>query len=86
MGARGPTGAAHSWTETPARVIGKISDVRGRETERGGAKKKESEADEHFNQRKSRAVRFVSLTIMIRRDNAYTVAGTKFQMSNNTPS
>lgn len=43
MGAQGPTGAAHSRTETPDRVIGKISDVRGRETERGGAKKKNSE-------------------------------------------
>lgn len=40
MGARGPTGAVHSRTETPDRVIGKISDVRGRETERGGAKKR----------------------------------------------
>lgn len=80
MGARGSTGAAYSPTRTPGRVIERISD----EKERGrGEKKRESESLINILIRnESRAVRFVSLTVMIFRDNA--AVRTEFRMSNNT--
>lgn len=77
MGARGSTGAAHSPTGTE---LLKGYRMRGSEA---GEKKKESEPLINILIRsESRAVRFVSLTIMIFRHNA--AASTKFRMSNIT--
>lgn len=89
MGARGPTGAAHSPTKTPDRVIERISNEREKERRRRVEQKKKKESEPLINILISAShvpCVFVSLTVMICRDNACAVASTKFQMSNNTPS
>lgn len=87
MGARGPMWGrlAHSPTGLRDQVIERVSNERKRDwgdVEEG--EKKESEPLINILIRsESRAVRFVSLTIMIRRDNASERG--EFRMSNNTP-
>lgn len=68
MGAQGSTGAVHSSTGTPGRVIERISDER--KESRGGKKRREPLINILIRS-ESRAVRILYL-LMIFRDNAAT--------------